>query len=75
MAEQELKTVRRRFTFEFSAYVTREVEVPEGANEHDDAFEAALQRVANAIDVNDCCTWEDAYPAEDEPAEEEKPSA
>lgn len=55
-----------RYTFVFSAYVTRDVEVPDGAEENDDAFEAALQREANSICVDDFASWDDAHPAEED---------
>ncbi len=42
----------KRFTFVFSARVTRDVEIPDGCEEGGDEYEQALDRAVDLIDVD-----------------------
>ncbi len=59
-----MRTVKYRF--EFSAFVTREFEVPDDAQDGDDAFEKALNEAQNRVDVNDYAELQDAYEVTEE---------
>ena len=54
-----------RYTFEFSATATVDIEAPDDVEEESDAFEKILQRAAGDIDLNAHADWQDAYPAKD----------
>ncbi len=54
-----------RYSFKFTAFVTREVEFPDNCEEGSDEYERILQNAAENIDVDRHAVWEDAQEARD----------
>jgi len=55
----------KRYTFKFSAYVTKDVEFPDGCEEGSDEYEGILDRSMRDINVDYYADCEDTYEAEE----------
>ena len=59
--------MKKRMVFEFCARVVRDVELPDGCDEGDDAYEQAIDNAAQLIDVDryaECTEVKDAREGE-----------